>query len=328
MSDFITDFWGYYIGAIAVAGIVWCVWLLFSQTRAAKAPVQTSTDIAASAADTGHVWDGDLRELNHPLPRWWMWMFLASCVFALAYLVLYPGLGRYQGVLGVSTRGELAASQDAARQRERAAYGPYMQMDIRRVALDPQAREIGQRLFLNYCAQCHGSDARGSRGFPDLTDRDWLYGGDPDTIMQTIAKGRHGVMPAFAAVIDSKTAGDVAQYVRSLSGLATDPIRVARGEPVFKSACVACHGGKGQGNQALGAPNLSDKVWLHGSAEANIVKAILKGHDNRMPAHEEILTPERIRMLAAYVWGLSVDSTSADLATLAPAAPAAGNASR
>lgn len=304
MSDFVSDFWGYYIAAIALVGIVWCVWLLLSQTRM-RGPDAGGPKQVDAQTDTGHVWDGDLRELNNPLPRWWMWMFLGSCVFALAYLVLYPGLGAYQGVLGSSSQGELAARQQAAQASQHQIYARYLSMDVKAVAADPGAREIGQRLFLNNCAQCHGSDARGSRGFPDLTDGDWLYGGDPATIETSIAKGRHGMMPSFASVIDAKAAGEVAQYVRSLSGLSADPIRVARGEPVFKTTCVACHGGKGQGNQALGAPNLSDRVWLHGSSEAQIVKAILKGHDSRMPAHEEILTPERIRMLAAYVYGLS-----------------------
>ncbi|WP_454721551.1 MULTISPECIES: cytochrome-c oxidase, cbb3-type subunit III [Cupriavidus] len=297
MSDFFTDFWSYYIAAIALVGIVWCVWLLFSQRRVAK--------VADATQDTGHVWDGDLRELNNPLPRWWMWMFLLACIFGLIYLVLYPGLGSYAGVLKFSTQGELAAHRKAAEQVQNEIYAKYMKMDVTQVAADPQAREIGQRLFLNYCAQCHGSDARGSRGFPNLTDNDWLYGGDPATITQTITKGRNGVMPPLGAAIDAKLSGDVAQYVRSLSGLASDPIRASRGESTFKSTCAACHGSTGKGNQALGAPNLSDNVWLYGSSEANIVDAIQKGHNNHMPAHEEILTPERIRMLTAYVWGLS-----------------------
>ncbi|CAG9180615.1 cytochrome-c oxidase, cbb3-type subunit III [Cupriavidus respiraculi] len=296
MSDFFSDFWSYYIAAIALAGIGWCVWLLFSQrTMAGDGP----------ADDTGHVWDGDLRELNNPLPRWWAWMFLLACVFGLSYLLLYPGLGSYPGMLETSSRVELAEHRKAAEARQNEVYAKYLSMDIKQVAADPQAREIGQRLFLNTCAQCHGSDARGSRGYPNLSDTDWLYGGDPDTIAQTIAKGRHGMMPSFAGAVDAKQAGDVAQYVRSLSGLASDPIRVARGEPVFKTTCAACHGASGKGNAALGAPNLSDKVWLYGSSEASIVEAILKGRDNRMPAHEDILTPERIRMLTAYVWGLS-----------------------
>jgi len=297
MSDFFSDTWSYYIAAIALIGIVWCVWLLFSQTKVAKA--------SASNTDTGHVWDGDLRELNNPLPRWWMWMFLLSCVFGLIYLVLYPGLGSYAGVLKFSTQGELAEHRATAERQQKEIYARFMNMDVKQVAADPEAREIGQRLFLNYCAQCHGSDARGSRGFPNLADHDWLYGGEPETIQQTITKGRHGVMPPLGAAIDAKLSGDVAQYVRSLSGLSSDPIRASRGESTFKSTCAACHGATGKGNTALGAPNLSDDVWLYGSSEATIVEAIQKGHDNTMPAHEEILTPERIRMLTAYVWGLS-----------------------
>lgn len=297
MSDFFSDFWSYYIAAIALVGIVWCVWLLFSQRKVTK--------VANASDDTGHVWDDDLRELNNPLPRWWMWMFLLACIFGLAYLVLYPGLGSYAGVLKFSTQGELAAHQQAQERLQHDIYAKYLSMDVKQVAADPQAREIGQRLFLNYCAQCHGSDARGSRGFPNLTDHDWLYGGEPETIQQTITKGRNGVMPSFASTIDGKLAADVAQYVRSLSGLSFDPIRASRGESTFKSTCAACHGATGKGNQALGAPNLSDNVWLYGSSEGTIVEAILKGHNNHMPAHEEILTPERIRMLTAYVWGLS-----------------------
>lgn len=208
-------------------------------------------------------------------------------------------------MLGFSSQGELAAHRQAAEKIQNEIYGKYMTMDVTKVAVDPEAREIGQRLFLNYCAQCHGSDARGSRGFPNLADNDWLYGGDPDTIRQTIAKGRNGMMPPFAGAIDAKLAGDTAQYVRSLSGLASDPIRASRGEGTFKTTCAACHGASGKGNLALGAPNLSDSVWLYGSSENATVEAILKGHNGHMPAHEEILTPERIRMLTAYVWGLS-----------------------
>jgi cytochrome c oxidase cbb3-type subunit III len=191
MSDFISEFWSYYIAAIALVGIVWCVWLLFSQRKVTKT--------AGGTEDTGHVWDGDLRELNNPLPRWWMWMFLLACIFSLAYLVLYPGLGSYAGVLKSSTQGELAAHRAAQEKMQNEIYAKYLKMDVKQVAADPQAREIGQRLFLNYCAQCHGSDARGSRGFPNLTDNDWLYGGEPDIIQQTITKGRNGATPSRRA---------------------------------------------------------------------------------------------------------------------------------
>lgn len=299
MSDFTSGFWGVYIAVIALVGVAWCGWLLFSQRS-----MTVTRQADGSMPDTGHVWDEDLRELNNPLPRWWMWMYLLSCVVALAYLVLFPGLGTYEGVLGYTSAGALSKQQAEEQARLAPIYARFETMEVPAVAADEQGREIGQRLFLNNCAQCHGSDARGSKGFPNLTDGDWLHGSDPDKIRETIAKGRHGVMPPMAAIVDAKSAVDVAQYVRSLSGLASDPIKAARGRPVFRSTCAACHGVDGKGNQMLGAPNLSDGVWLYGSAEATIVETILRGRDNRMPAHEAILSPEQIRMLTAYVWGL------------------------
>jgi cytochrome c oxidase cbb3-type subunit 3 len=163
---------------------------------------------------------------------------------------------------------------------------------------------MGQRLFLNHCAQCHGSDAGGSKGFPNLSDSDWLYGGEPQDIKTTILAGRAGVMPPFAH-LESGQVSDVANYVRNLSGLAADQIKVGRGAEVFKANCAACHGGDGKGNAAMGAPNLTDKVWLYGGSEATIVETVTKGRNGVMPAHEAILTPEKVHLLAAYVWGLS-----------------------
>ncbi len=305
MSDFFSAGWSMFIAAVSLIGIAWCLWLLWSQR---KTVVQIKAD--GSVADTGHVWDEDLRELNNPLPRWWAWMFVIACVFAVVYLILYPGLGAYKGMLDTNTRDELAAHQAKIEASVRPLYARYMQMEVPAIAADAQAREMGQRLFLNHCAQCHGSDGGGSKGFPNLTDGDWLYGGDPAAITQTIAKGRSGVMPPFATQLDGNKAGDVAQYVRSLSGLPADSIRASRGESLYKANCVACHGANGKGNQVLGAPNLTDKTWLYGSSERTIVETILNGRNNMMPAHEEILTPEKIRMLSAYVWGLS-NSTGA-----------------
>jgi cytochrome c oxidase cbb3-type subunit 3 len=158
---------------------------------------------------------------------------------------------------------------------------------------------------LNHCATCHGSDAGGSKGYPNLTDKDWLYGGEPDTIKTTLLKGRAGVMPSFKESLDGGQISDVTHYVRSLSGLAADQIKVGRGQTVFKNNCVGCHGGNGAGMAAVGAPNLTDKVWLYGSSEATITETLIKGRGGKMPAHEQILTPEKIQMLTAYVWGLS-----------------------
>ena len=305
MSDFFSSAWSNYIALVSLVGIVWCIWLLFSQR---KAKVLHTAD--GAVADTGHVWDGDLRELNNPLPRWWMWMFLLSCIFALVYLVLYPGLGSYPGILGYSTDGALMSSMTNANNELKPVYAKYVKMDIEQVAADPKAREMGQRLFLNSCAQCHGSDAGGSKGFPNLTDGDWLYGGSPENIRTTIVNGRGGVMPPFPQ-LDDKQIVDVTNYVRSLSGLPADDLRVTRGAEVFKANCVACHGGDGKGNIVLGAPNLTDKTWLYGSSEVVIIETITKGRMAMMPAQDKVLSSEKIHLLTAYVWGLSNNKSAA-----------------
>ena len=299
MSDFFSSGWSSYIALVSLVGIVWCVWLLFSQR---KAKVVHTAD--GAVADTGHVWDGDLRELNNPLPRWWMWMFLLSCIFGLVYLVLFPGLGSFPGVLGYSTDGSLMKSMTTANDELKPVYAKYVTMDIEQVAADPKAREMGQRLFLNSCAQCHGSDAGGAKGFPNLTDGDWLYGGSPENIKTTLINGRAGVMPPFPQ-LDAKQIVDVANYVRSLSGLPADDLKAARGADVFKANCAACHGPDGKGNIALGAPNLTDKVWLYGGSEATIVETVTKGRMAMMPSQDKVLSPEKIHLLTAYVWGLS-----------------------
>jgi len=308
MSDFVSDNWSWYITAVALVGIVWCVWLLFSQRAWLKAKV-------SKVEDTGHVWDGNLTELNHPVPRWWTVMYLVLCVFGLLYLWLYPGLGSYSGVLNFSAADEVRREQAALAQRIQPVYQQYAAQSIPEIAANPQAQQIGQRLFLNVCAQCHGSDARGGANFPNLTDGDWLYGGEPEQIEQTITQGRHGVMPPWKGVISPADASDIAQYVRSLSGLAANALRIVPGKRGFDAYCVACHGADGKGNTALGAPNLTDGVWLYGSSEASIVQTILNGRENIMPAQARNLTPEQIRVLTAWVWGLSHPSAAANAAS-------------
>jgi len=298
MSDFVSSNWSWFIAIVALAGIAWCVWLLFSQRAWLKARV-------SQVEDTGHVWDGNLTELNHPVPRWWTVMYLALCAFGLAYLWLYPGLGSYSGSLNFSAADQVRREQAALAQRIQPVYQKYADMDIPAIAADAEAQQIGQRLFLNACAQCHGSDARGGGNFPDLTDGDWLHGGEPEQIEQTITQGRHGMMPPWKDVISPAEASDIAQYVRSLSGLAANALRVVPGKRGFDTYCVACHGADGKGNTALGAPNLTDGVWLYGSSEASIVQTILNGRENIMPAQARNLTPEQIRVLTAWVWGLS-----------------------
>lgn len=299
MSDFFDGYWGYYIAIITVGGIIWCLWLLFSQRR------WLIYQKPGVVEDTGHVWDGDLRELNHPVPRWWTAMYIIMCLVGLGYLVLYPGLGAYQGVLGYTTALEFKDDQAKLNEEIKPVYARFASMDIPAIAADSEARMMGQRLFLNHCAQCHGSDARGALSFPNLVQGDSMYGRTPEALQTSIAQGRNGVMPAMNTSISPKVAGEIAQYVRSMSGLSHDQIRVIPGKREYLNNCVACHGVEGKGNKALGAPNLSDDVWLYGSSEATIVNSILNGRHNRMPAQEHLLTPEQIRLLTAWVWGLS-----------------------
>lgn len=297
MADFMSGFWDWYIAVITVLAIAACGVLLWSQSVYKAEPGSDGT--------TGHVWDDDLTELNTPLPRWWMWLFYLTIVFAVAYLVLYPGLGSYAGKFGWKSSGAYQEELSKAG----ADYGPlfakYARQDLEAVAADPQARAIGERLFLTYCAQCHGSDARGNKGYPDLTDKDWLHGGAPSVIKATILKGRNGIMPPMGAALGSdKDIENVAQYVKSLSGLTADPIKTAFGKPKF-SACIACHGADGHGNTALGAPNLSDKVWLYGGSADTIMETIRKGRTGTMPSFGEFLGEPKVHVLAAYVWSLS-----------------------
>jgi cytochrome c oxidase cbb3-type subunit 3 len=263
--------------------------------------------------DTGHVWDGDLREMNNPVPRWWTMMYVLMCLFGVGYLVLYPGLGGFEGRLGYSSASEVKQDQAALEATVKPIYARFAKMDIPQIAADPEAHLIGERLFMSNCAQCHGSDAKGSTSFPNLVDGDSIYGRQPEILLESITRGRNGVMPSFASTIDAGTAGDIAQYVRSLSGLAHDQIRIVRGKREYMNSCAACHGPEGKGNKILGAPNLADEVWLYGSSEAAIVRGILNGRNNRMPAQSQVLTADQIRLVAAWVWGLSkgMDATSA-----------------
>ena len=297
MSDFNSNFWSIWVAGITLAGILGCAILLWVTARTKVTPTGDNT--------TGHVWDENLSELNNPMPRWWMWLFVITIVFGLLYLVAYPGLGTYEGQLKWTTRGEHAAEMAQAEKDLAPLYAQFASKTIEQLASDDKAKAIGERLFMNNCAQCRGSDARGSKGFPNLTDKDWLHGGTPDKIIETITKGRIGMMPPMAAAVG--TADDVknvANYVLSLSGAPHDSLRAQLGKPKF-AACAACHGIDGKGNQAIGAPNLTDNVWLHGYGEQAVMNMVNNGKTNVMPAQAGKLTEAQIRVLASYIWGLS-----------------------
>ena len=296
MSDFDHGAWALFIASVTVLSLLACLGLLFIAAR---------RKVMAGDNTTGHIWDEDLRELNNPLPRWWMWLFVITVVFAAVYLAFYPGLGSAPGMLKWTSVGEYQAEQDEARAAMAPVYARYASMNADELAKDAQAMGIGQRLFLNTCAQCHGSDARGSKGFPNLTDNDWLGPHGLDDIKKTIVEGRTGMMPPMAAAVGGpEDMKNVAHYVLSLSGSAHNDIAAQLGKPKF-STCAACHGVDGKGNTALGAPNLTDKVWLHGWGEQAIVSMITAGKTNTMPAQGRLLTPEQVHVLAGYVLSLS-----------------------
>ena len=315
MSDFTSNFWSIYIAAITLLGIFGCLVLLWVS---GKTKAMTAADNT-----TGHVWDGDLREMNNPLPRWWVGLFIITCVFSLIYLYLYPGLGTYQGSLKWTQTGQFEREVERGNEQAAPIYAAFAGKTTEQLAKDPQAMAIGDRLFMNNCAQCHGSDARGSTGFPNLTDGQWNWGGTPEQIHATIAQGRTGIMtPMAAAVGSSDDVRNLANHVLSLSKSPHDSVRANLGRDKFV-ACAACHGPDGKGNQALGAPDLTSGVFVHGPAvEAHIVNMINNGKTGVMPAWESKFTPEQLKVLTAYVWGKGGGVAGATPAAAAPAAAA------
>lgn len=293
-----TSGWSWFIIVLALGNILAMLWLF--GIYSIKGKVESS--------DPSHVWDGDLRELNNPLPRWWLWVFMASVVFGFVYLALYPGLGTYKGLLGWSQAGQHAAEVSAAEAAQAPRFARFAAMSLPELAADPDAMGTARSIYANVCAGCHGSDARGAIGFPDLTDGDWLYGGDPETIVATIANGRMGVMPGWEAALGEAGVNETVAYVRSLSGLPADAALAEAGAARFAMFCVACHGVDGRGNQMLGAPNLTDDVWLYGGDEGALRKSIAAGRSNQMPAHDSLLGRDRVRLLAAYVLSLAEGS--------------------
>ena len=297
MSDFTSDFWSWFIIAIVVGGIVWLVYLL-------KGNNKTTGEIGVP---TGHVWDENLEELNNPLPRWWLYMFYITIVFSIGYLILYPGMGSFKGMLGWTEVNEYEQEVADADAEYGPAFAKFAQTPVAALAADPEAKKAGERLFVTYCAVCHGSDARGAPGFPNLRDNDWLYGGEPAQIEQTIMQGRGGVMPAWEGPLGGEQGvAEVAEYVQSVAGRkGLDDKLVEAGKAKFDMFCVGCHMPGGTGNIALGAPNLSNNIWLYGGSPRTIKETIAKGRNGKMPAHAEFLGEDKVHILASYIYGLS-----------------------
>ncbi len=303
MSDFNSEFWSWFISAIALGGIVWLLFLLQINLKGA------SLAKGEEAKPTGHVWDEDIQELNTPLPRWWLYMFYITIVFGVVYLILYPGLGTYKGLLGWTSVSEYETEVAQADAKYGPLYEKFMGEDLAVLAASDDAMKTGERLYVNYCSVCHGSDARGAKGFPNLRDSDWLYGSEPETIKTTIMLGRTGAMPAWKdALGGDEGVAEVAEYVQQLAGRDVKAELASAGKAKFDMFCVACHMPEGTGNTAMGAPNLTDNIWLYGGTSKAIKESIAKGRAGRMPAHAEFLGEAKVHVLAAYVYSLSQES--------------------
>lgn len=298
MADFNSEFWHWYISILTVLSILACIWLI----RWMTAGVQKSDEVES----TGHVWDNDLSELNNPLPRWWLGLFYITIAFGGFYLLLYPGLGNFEGLLKWTSKGEYEQEVVSMEAKVGPLFARYQQTPILDLIKDEDALKVGERLYINYCSTCHGSDARGARGYPNLRDGAWLWGGDPQSIKTTIMLGRQAAMPSWEAALGGESGVDeVTQYLLSLSGRSTIAELADKGKAKYDIFCIACHGPTGTGNVAMGAPNLTDDTWLYGGSINRIAQSVAKGRNGIMPAHGEFLGEAKVHLLAAYVYGLS-----------------------
>lgn len=316
-----SSFWSIWITVITLGSIIGCFlllrWCLSNKTGVAEGD------------DMHHEFDGIL-EINNQLPRWWTILFYVCIVWGFLYFLLYPGLGNFEGLLGwkSSNQGILSLAEseaarkaakengsivqydrelDFAQERFAPIFAEYAKQPIEQIIEDPQALKIGQRLFSQNCSQCHGSDARGQRGFPNLTDSDWLYGGTPSKITETLTLGRQALMPAWLDSFGEKGIEEVAAYALSLSGRKVDQPLADRGKVRF-AACAACHGPDGKGNQAMGSPNLTDNIWLYGGSHRAVTETLSYGRNGVMPSFKKTLGPEKIHLVAAYVYSLSQEN--------------------
>jgi len=294
-------FWSLWIIVLTLTNIGLVLWVLLANRK-----VASRDDVEPENKTTGHSYDG-IEEYDNPLPKWWFQMFILTVVFAAGYLFFYPGLGTYKGFLHWTSHIQLENEQAKAQETYKESYGKYTQMSIEELAQDPKALKMGTRLFANNCAVCHGADAGGNFGFPNLTDNDWLYGGEPETIKATLTNGRVAAMPAWKDILGDEKIAEVTQYILSFTDRAEDQEMVAAGKVVFDQNCVACHGPDAKGVHAMGAPNLTDDIWLYDGSAQGIRQTLRNGRAGQMPAQKDKLREDKIHLLAAYVYSLSLE---------------------
>jgi cytochrome c oxidase cbb3-type subunit III len=288
------SFWSLWVIILTSITIILITWILFAnRTREQNLDGKT----------TGHVYDG-IEEYDNPMPAWWFMMFVITIVFGVGYLIIYPGMGNYAGVLDWTQEKQHERQVAQADAKYRDMRDRYLALPVEEIASDPAVRKMGMRMFSNNCAQCHGSDAKGAYGFPNLTDDDWIYGGSAEAIKATLVNGRQAAMPAWGTILGDQGIRETTAYVLSLSGREVDDSLLEAGEKQYQTYCAACHQADGTGNQALGAPNLTNGIWLYGGSEEQIAHTLRAGRNGAMPAFKDTLSEDKIHILAAYVYGL------------------------
>ena len=294
-------FWHWYVVAGTVLFIIWCIWLV---SWSAKQGPQGKADEDL----VGHKWDGDLEEWNNPAPKWWLYLYFITILWSVGYMIAFPGLGNFEGMLGWSQAAQYEAEQEAAAERFEPIYARFADMEFTALAADPDARKLGASLYASYCTTCHGSDARGAPGYPNLTDDAWIWGNSEEQLTASISKGRNAIMPQLGAALGGEQGLDnMVNYVRSLSGLAEADDAAQAMQPMFVALCSACHNADGSGNELLGGPDLTDDVWLYGDTEDDVRDTIVNGRNGIMPPHGDLLGDNRTKILAAYVSSLSAE---------------------
>jgi cytochrome c oxidase cbb3-type subunit III len=299
MADFTSGFWTWFISLLTIVSIVGLfIFLIKCSSR------KTGSD-ADKVETMGHVWDENLEEYNNPLPRWWYYWFVFTLIWGAVYLIFYPGLGSYAGVLGWTQADQFNQEMQSAKDKYGPLYEQFRNTDIAALSKDDAALKVGERLYASYCTTCHGSDARGARGYPNLRDDDWLYSGEPEGIKTTIMNGRVAAMPPWAGLLSNEDVFNVASHVEQLAGREVDSMHASLGGGIFKQNCAMCHGAEGKGNPLFGAPNLTDDIWLYGGSQKKITESINLGRSGTMPPHKEFLGEAKVHILAAYIYSLS-----------------------
>ena len=300
MADFTSSIWSWFVAGATVLSIIYLFWMVFKLSEGKK-PV----DKDGKVETMGHVWDDNLEEYNNPLPRWWLYLFIGTLVWGCGYLLFYPGLGAYAGVAKWSSKGQYEREMQKADEKYSPIFEKFHNTDMKQLVSNDEAMQIGERLYASYCTQCHGSDARGARGFPNLRDADWQWGGEPENIYQTIVNGRQAGMPAWGDILSREEIFSVTSYVEQMSGRTVDATQAALGKQIYDTNCAVCHGPEGKGNPMFGAPNLTDDIWLYGGSQKKIIESLMVGRNGIMPAHKEFLGEAKIHILSAYIYSLS-----------------------